>query len=66
LSPEATLNAKYLDDETHNDLYLSPLTSWRGTALAGSFFLLDPPAAVPGTSSELGGFSALYRITPSA
>jgi hypothetical protein len=65
LSPEATLKAEYIDDATHNYLYLSPLTSWKGVTLAGSFFLLDPPAPVPGTSNELGGFSALYRVTPS-
>jgi hypothetical protein len=72
VSTEATLKAKYLvvGPAKHlvvgpnNYLYLSPLTSWRGVTFAGSFFVLDPPAPVPGTSNKLGGFSALYRITP--
>jgi hypothetical protein len=72
VSTQATLKTNYLvvGPAQHltvgptNYLYLSPLTSWRGVTLAGSFFLLDPPAPVPGTSNELGGFSALYRITP--
>lgn len=63
LSPEVTLTAGYSGSAKH--LYLSPLTAWKGVTLAGSFFLLDPPAPVPGTASEFGGFSALYRITPS-
>ncbi|HLX78713.1 MAG TPA: hypothetical protein VKR27_07490, partial [Acidimicrobiales bacterium] len=72
VSVEATLRAKYLvvGPAKHlvvgpnNYLYLSPLTSWKGVTLGGSFFLLDPPAPVPGTSNKLGGFGELYRITP--
>jgi hypothetical protein len=46
-------------------LYLSPLTSWTGVTLAGSFFLLDPPVPSPSGTETVGRFSALYRITPS-
>jgi len=46
-------------------LYLSPLASWTGVTLAGSFFLLDPPVPSPSGTETVGSFSALYRITPS-
>ena len=46
-------------------LYLSPLTSWTGVTLAGSFFLLDPPVPSPSGAQTVGSFSALYRVTPS-
>jgi hypothetical protein len=45
-------------------LYLSPLTSWNGVSLAGSFFLLDPPLQSQTGAATIGSFSALYRITP--
>jgi hypothetical protein len=72
VSTEATLKTKYLVEgpAKHlvvgptNYLYLSPLTSWRGVTLAGSFFLLDPPVPSSSGTSTAGRFSALYRITP--
>ena len=62
LSAEVTLRARYPGSAKY--LYLSPLTSWRGTTLEGSFFLLDPPVPNPAGASTLGRFSALYRVTP--
>jgi hypothetical protein len=62
LSTEATLTAGY--PGTAKYLYLSPLTSWRGVTMAGSFFLLDPPVPPSPGASTAGRFSALYRITP--
>jgi hypothetical protein len=61
---EASLKTGYTGSAKY--LYLSPLTAWEGATLAGSFFLLDPPAPLPGTANGHGGFSALYRITPVA
>ncbi len=46
-------------------LYMSPLSSWTGVTLAGSFFLLDPPFQCQCATRRAGSFSALYRITPS-
>jgi hypothetical protein len=46
-------------------LYMSPLTSWTGVTLAGSFFLLDPPFQCQCGTETIGSFSALYRVTPS-
>ncbi len=46
-------------------LYLSPLGSWTGVTLAGSFFLLDPPLQCQCGTQTVGRFSALYRVTPS-
>ena len=41
------------------------LASWEATTFDGSLFLLDPPALVRPTADQVGGFSALYRVTPS-
>ena len=41
------------------------LASWQATTFDGSLFLLDPPALVRPTADQVGGFSALYRVTPS-
>jgi hypothetical protein len=60
LSIEAVLKAGYSGSAKY--LILSPLNSWTGVTLAGSFFLLDPPCQC-GTQSD-GRFSALYRVTP--
>jgi hypothetical protein len=50
-------SGKYLD--------MSPLASWTGVTLAGSFFLLDPPFQCQCGTHTGGRFSALYRVTPS-
>ncbi len=63
LSIEAAWKAGYSGSAKY--LYLSPLTSWTGVTLAGSFFLLDPPVPSPSGTETVGRFSALYRITPS-
>jgi len=55
--PGSTKYAKYL--------YMSPITSWTGVTLAGSFFLLDPPVDCQCGPQPVGRFSALYRVTPS-
>jgi hypothetical protein len=63
---EATWKAGYLGSATY--LYESPLMSWTGVTLAGSFFVLDPPIPSPSIeygTETVGRFSALYRITPS-
>ena len=61
LSIEAAWKAGYPGSAKY--LYMSPLTSWTGVTLAGSFFLLDPPVQSQ-SGTRLGRFSALYRITP--
>ena len=67
LSTDVTLRARYSGSAKHLYLsYLSPLTSWRGVTLAGSFFLLDPPVPPLSGKGTAGRFSALYRITPVA
>ena len=63
LSIEASLKAGYSGSAKY--LYMSPLTSWTGVTLAGSFFLLDPPVPSPSGAQTVGSFSALYRVTPS-
>jgi hypothetical protein len=62
LSSEVTLTAGYSGSARYLDL--SPLTSWRGVTMAGSFFLLDPPVPPSSATSTGGRYSALYRITP--
>jgi len=62
LSIEAAWKAGYSGSAKY--LYLSPLTSWTGVTLAGSFFLLDPPFQCQSGTETVGSFSALYRITP--
>ena len=64
LSTEVTLRAQYSGSAKY--LYLSPLTSWRGVTLAGSFFLLDPPVPASSVTGTVGRFSALFRVTPAA
>jgi hypothetical protein len=63
LSVEAAWKAGYSGSAKY--LYLSPLTTWTGVTLAGSFFLLDPPFQCQCGIETVGSFSALYRITPS-
>jgi hypothetical protein len=63
LSIEATWKAGYPGSAKY--LYLSPLTSWTGVTLAGSFFVLDPPFQCQCGTQAVGRFSALYRVTPS-
>lgn len=63
LSIEAAWKAGYSGSARY--LYTSPLTSWTGVALAGSFFVLDPPFQCQCGTHPDGGFSALYRVTPS-
>jgi len=63
LSIEAALKAGYSGSPKY--LYQSPLTSWTGVTLAGSFFLLDPPVDCQCGTETVGSFSALYRVTPS-
>jgi hypothetical protein len=63
LSIEAAWRAGYSGSAKY--LYLSPLTSWTGVTLAGSFFVLDPPFQCQCGTGTVGSFSALYRITPS-
>jgi hypothetical protein len=41
------------------------LATWQAATFDGSLFLLDPPALVRPTAEQVGGFSALYRVTPS-
>jgi hypothetical protein len=62
LSTEATLKAGYSGSAKY--LYQSPLTSWTGVTVAGSFFLLDPPYQCQCGAQPVGRFSALYRVTP--
>lgn len=59
----ATLNPGYAPG-AQGEL-VPAIQSWVGVTLDGSLFLLDPPAIVAGTSDQVSGFSALYRITPS-
>jgi len=63
LNIEAAWKAGYPGSAKY--LYLSPLTSWTGVTVAGSFFLLDPPVPSPSGTPTVGRFSALYRVTPS-
>lgn len=64
VSSEVTLTARYSGSAKY--LYLSPLASWRGVTMTGSFFLLDPPVPSSSGTSAVGRFSALFRITPRA
>ncbi len=63
LSTEAALKAGYSGSPAYLDQ--TPLTSWTGVTLAGSFFLLDPPYQCQCGTQAVGRFSALYRVTPS-
>jgi hypothetical protein len=66
LSAEATWKAGYPGSAKYAKyLYMSPITSWTGVTLAGSFFLLDPPVDCQCGPQPVGRFSALYRVTPS-
>lgn len=66
LSIEATWKAGYPGSAQYAKyLYMSPITSWTGVTLAGSFFLLDPPVDCQCGTQPVGRFSALYRVTPS-
>jgi hypothetical protein len=66
LSIEATWKAGYPGSaEYAKYLYMSPISSWTGVTLAGSFFLLDPPTQCQCGTQPVGRFSALYRVTPS-
>jgi hypothetical protein len=66
LSVEATWKAGYPGSAKYAKyLYMSPITSWTGVTLAGSFFLLDPPVNCQCGPQPVGRFSALYRVTPS-
>ena len=66
LSIETTWKAGYPGSAQYAKyLYMSPITSWTGVTLAGSFFLLDPPVQRKCGTQPVGRFSALYRITPS-
>jgi hypothetical protein len=66
LSIEATWKAGYPGSVKYAKyLYMSPLASWTGVTLAGSFFLLDPPVQCQCGTQAVGRFSALYRVTPS-
>lgn len=63
LSNEAALKTGYSGSPAY--LNQTPLTSWTGVTLAGSFFLLDPPYQCQCGTQPVGRFSALYRVTPS-
>ncbi len=66
LSIEATWKAGYPGSVKYAKyLYMSPIASWTGVTLAGSFFLLDPPVQCQCGTQPAGRFSALYRVTPS-
>jgi hypothetical protein len=62
VSIEAAWDTGYSGSAKH--LFLSPLTSWTGVTLAGSFFVLDPPFQCQCGTQAVGRFSALYRVTP--
>ena len=65
LSIEATWKAGYPGSVKYAKyLYMSPIASWTGVTLAGSFFLLDPPVQCQCGPQPVGRFSALYRVTP--
>lgn len=63
LTVEATWKTGY--PGSAKNLNMSPLFSWDGVTLAGSFFLLDPPLPSASGGGTGGRFSALYRVTPS-
>jgi hypothetical protein len=66
LRVEATWKAGYPGSVKYAKyLYMSPLASWTGVTLGGSFFLLDPPIDCQCGPQPVGRFSALYRVTPS-
>ncbi len=63
LITEAALKAGYSGSPNYLDQ--TPLSSWTGVTLAGSFFVLDPPYQCQCGTQAVGRFSALYRVTPS-
>ncbi len=62
LTVVATLSPGYPPEPVNGPV--SMLASWQATTFDGSLFLLDPPAELPGTEGQVGGFSALYRVSP--